>query len=346
MRDTTWHGIPVRRIRMFVPQRPTGLTRMLSDLSFLLSLIRRARFKSWIPDVVVTASPMFSQCLAQRFLYRRSSIPRLIIVQDFVVDAALELGILRLPGLSGLLRFLERWSFRSASTLTTISEPMREKLVGIVGADRKVVCIPNWIHQSIEDGIRKLERSPIARKPRMLSYAGNLGIKQGLPEFLKSWPTETPWELQIHGGGAAKEELIPLTQGRTGVRIGGVLPEDEYLRLLMESSACLVTQKSGVGANFLPSKLLPALATGTPVLAVCDRCSPLAEEVRQGEFGLVIEPGDKKALVEVLDCWASGESPLSRFGRNALKRSALYEREPVLARLESELKRLVERRTG
>lgn len=43
-------------------------------------------------------------------------------------------------------------------------------------------------------------------------------------------------------------------------------------------------------ANFLPSKLLPALATGTLLLAVCDFKSPLDKEVLDGGFGGVIAP--------------------------------------------------------
>lgn len=54
-------------------------------------------------------------------------------VQDFVVDAALELGLLKLPLLPGLLRRLERWSFRSASThrlltCSRVSSPKRMEL--------------------------------------------------------------------------------------------------------------------------------------------------------------------------------------------------------------------------
>ncbi len=160
LREETFHGIPVRRVRMYVPQHPTGKTRMLSDLSFLVSLLRGARFRGWTPEVVVTASPMFSQCLAQRFLYLGRRVPRFIVVQDFVVDAALELGMVRAPGLSPLLRALERWAFRSASTLTTISPGMLEKLRGIVGEGRRMVCIPNWIHGSLAAEVERQRRNP------------------------------------------------------------------------------------------------------------------------------------------------------------------------------------------
>ena len=55
VRDESFEGIPVRRIGMYIPKVPTGKSRMLSDLSFFHGLLRRARFKGWVPEVVVTA---------------------------------------------------------------------------------------------------------------------------------------------------------------------------------------------------------------------------------------------------------------------------------------------------
>jgi colanic acid biosynthesis glycosyl transferase WcaI len=104
LREEVVGEIPVRRVSMYVPSKPTGLGRMRSDLSFFAGLLRAGKFPDWRPDVIVTALPMLSQCLVQRFQHIFRRIPRLIIVQDFAVDAALELGILRLPGVAWILR--------------------------------------------------------------------------------------------------------------------------------------------------------------------------------------------------------------------------------------------------
>lgn len=352
LREETYHGVPVRRVGMYIPSQPTGKSRMISDASFLLSLLRRGRFPGWLPDVVVTASPMFSQCLAQRFLYLGRRIPRLVIVQDFVVDAALELGILRLPGLSGVLRAAERWSFRAASTLTTISDPMLAKLRGIVGPDRRLAYIPNWIHGSLEAMVERIGKEGLPRARKRLLYSGNLGIKQGLPDFLPLFSAartradgeqEANWVLQIHGGGAEAARLREVAVGQAGLSVGGVLDEMDYVRALLTCSACLITQRPGVGANFLPSKVLPALATGTPVLAVCEADTPLGREVLEGGFGVVVPPLDVERLVEVLRDWGERPEQLVELGRRAAERSMRYRRDAVLCRFEEELCRLVPR---
>jgi colanic acid biosynthesis glycosyl transferase WcaI len=329
---------------MHVPTKPTGVGRLLSDLSFFFGLLRFSTSRDWTPDVVVTASPMFSQCLAQRFLYRGKNVPRMIVVQDFVVDAALELGILKLPGLAGLLRGLERWSFRSAQTLTTISEPMLQKLHGIAGNDRRTVLIPNWVHRSLQSEIARQAASHPRRQQRTLFYSGNVGVKQGLPDFITAFTaTNTGWQLRINGGGAQRRALERSIKERQAIELGGVLSEVDYVQALLTSAACLVTQAPGVGANFLPSKLLPAMAAGTPVLAVCEERSPLGCEVVEGGFGEVVPPGDASRLAAVLRRWADDDQLLTELGAKARKRSARFERGAVLGLYWKEIRGLAGR---
>lgn len=342
LRDETFACIPVRRVRMYVPQRPTGLNRILSDLSFFWSLVIKAPDKDWQPDVVITASPMLSQCLAQRFLYVGKNVPRMIIVQDFVVDAALELKFLNVPGLAQLLFWIERWAFESAGTLVTISPGMIEKLRSKIKNSRRTVLLPNWIHGSLQSEIKSQAHTPEIRQRATLLYSGNVGVKQGLTDFVSDFKScDSEWSLKIHGGGAEASALRTRVADAQSIKVCGVLEQDEYVRELRRATACLVTQKPGVGANFLPSKLLPALATGTPVLAVCERSSPLGTEVIAGGFGEVVEPGNTAMLTAVLKKWGVSPPLLADMSRKALSRAELYSREKILAEYARELENLI-----
>lgn len=341
LREELFHGIPVRRVRMFVPNKPSGATRMLSDASFLGSLWLRGKFPGWKPDVILTALPMFSQCLVQRFWGLRN-VPRMIIVQDFVVDAALELGILKFPGIGLFLRKLERYALRSAKTLSSISNEMLKKMQGIVGTDRRTLMIPNWIHGSLQTEIKAQSSRVRSRTPKLMFYSGNVGVKQGLPQFIDSFvKAGSSWRLQVNGGGAEVGRLRESVQGLASVEIGPVLPESEYIAMLNRASACLITQRPGVGANFLPSKLLPILASGTPVLAVCEPDSPLGREVAQAGCGVVVKPGDVETLRKNLLAWEEHPDLATEMGRKAYARSALYSRERILPIYEAELNRLI-----
>jgi colanic acid biosynthesis glycosyl transferase WcaI len=183
-----------------------------------------------------------------------------------------------------------------------------------------------------------------------LFYSGNLGIKQGLPDFLADFRAaaiaDLGWRLAIHGGGAERLRLIEEVVQTPACELGGLLEEEPYLSALLGSTACLVTQRPGVGANFLPSKLLPALATGTPVLAVCDPMSPLAEEVLTGGFGVVVTPNSPTRLRAVLKRWQENPCELARLGENAAQRAQVYHREVILPQYEREIKLIVRRPTS
>lgn len=345
VRDDDVADIPVRRISMYVPTKPTGKGRLLSDLSFFWSLVRHGRYRDWRPEVVLTALPMLSQCLAQRFMHGFCRVPKLIIVQDFVVEAALELGILKIPFGSGLLHGVQRWALKSAKTIATISPMMLEKLRSQITDNRRMLVIPNWIHQSLQCEIDRQSFSGITRSQMRLFYAGNMGVKQGLPDFLAQFKTtdisKTGWRLDIFGGGGEANSIKKSAAETDGVHVGEVLDEPEYVSNLLSASACLVTQRPGVGANFLPSKLLPALATATPVLAVCSRDSPLADEVIDGGFGEVVEPGNSVALRDCLDRWKNNPDVLPRLSERAKIRAVKYHRDMVLPQYEQELLNLI-----
>jgi colanic acid biosynthesis glycosyl transferase WcaI len=338
LREEIHDGIPLRRIRMYVPARASGLKRMLSDASFLWSLLRRGRFPGWTPDAIITAEPMLSQCTALRFLYPfNREIRRLIIVQDFVADAAIELGLVKNPVLAALVRGLERWSLRAAHTVTTISPSMLDKLNGILRGGRgfasrpHTACVPNWIHGGLERAARSQLGTPPLRQSKVLLYSGNLGAKQGLPEFIRLFAmTHSGWELRIHGEGAAAAEIAALLPklNAPGIQLHGILDDAAYIDALFTCAACVITQKSGVGANFLPSKVLPCLATGTPVLAFAAIDSPLAREVTAGAFGLVANEED--TLRDSLGQLSTPQN-VTAYGENARRWAQRYEQTAILS---------------
>jgi len=343
-RTDCYEGIPIRRVRMFVPNTPSTFKRLLSDLSFLFSVTFLGR-KAWKnADVIVTTCPMFGQTLAMRFAMPFRTVPKLIIVQDFVVDAALELGMIKNKFIGRILKGLERWAFRSGATLTTISGEMLKKLDGIVGSGRRTLLIPNWIHGSLAASIKVRRSSVQTRQRNLLFYSGNVGRKQGLPDFLGTFNgTRSAWRIRINGSGAEFEQLKRVCVDRGDVSLHGLEDETAYIDSLLSCSACLVTQKPGVGANFLPSKILPALASGTPILAVCEKGSPLGREVIEADCGVVIESGDAEALHAALQAWSAYPERLSRYSANALARAGRYERSVVLGQYRAEIFALVGR---
>jgi colanic acid biosynthesis glycosyl transferase WcaI len=332
-RDEDFEGMHLRRIRMWLPMNYRGWRRLIPEISFWRALRARARLADWQPDVVLVGCPMMAQSLAARGLYGKKT-PVVIVVQDLMADAAAKLGIIRLPVLVAMLRAVERRALGAGSQLITISEEMKTRLGELTGREAEV--IPNWIHGSLQSAVKSVELQGVKRQPCTLFYSGNLGVKQGLPDFLPLFFAQSEgWSLRVHGAGPEAESMRKAHEANPRFQLEPLLQEPEYARALQEATVCLITQRARAGQSFLPSKLLPALATGTPVLAVCDAESPLGREVSTHGFGVVVPPGDQAALAKVLRAWRDDPAALVGLRARAVERARAFSRDQVLSRYEA-----------
>lgn len=345
-RNEVKNGIPVRRVGMWLPQPHSGWRRLVPELAFLSALTLVGAPADWEPDVIITASPMLAQAAWQHVNYPGRHIPRLLVVQDTMAHAATELGIIKNRWLGRALHLFEKWALQSCELHSTISTGMQIRVKSI--SDGKIPCLvtPNWIHSSLAKLVDE-RRSTEGIIPRSfeggLFYSGNFGVKQGLPQFLDLMQeARGSWKMNIHGGGAEVRALEDSALSRTDwLTVGGLLTESDYVDCLLRVGACVITQMPGVGANFLPSKLLPAFAAGVPVLAVCERGSPLGADVAQGGYGEVVEPHDARGLANILNRWADSPDELGRLGNRAKQRAKLFSRDEICGRYEEVLSDLV-----
>lgn len=342
-RDETFEGVPVRRVGMLLPEKHSGWRRLIPEISFLAALTVRGRFRGWRPDVVIVACPMLAQVTWQHWAYPFGNVPKLVVIQDTMAHAATELGIIRNPILCRLLHIFERWSLKAGTRISTISPGMKARIDDVTRNAVPCAVVPNWIHASLADCVSKRRLHGRKRAPHQLFYSGNFGVKQGLPVFLEALnAVRGEWKIAVHGGGAEAESLL----GRVAtwgdwLKVGPLQLEVDYIDSLLNATACVVTQMPGVGANFLPSKLLPALATSTPVLAFCEPSSPLGREIRDGGFGEVVRPGDQERLAQVLAVWAVDSVERARLESAATERAKLYSRERACGEYERILRDLV-----
>jgi colanic acid biosynthesis glycosyl transferase WcaI len=335
MREESFETVPLRRVAMTLPAKHRGWRRLIPELTYWRALKRRGRFQGWRPDVIFTTSPMLAQPLAAASLYA-PRVPAVVVVQDLMSDAAQRLRMVGLPGLGSILARAEQHALRGSTQLVTIDDAMKARLVEFARPARDVPVIRNWIHGSLEAAAQATQARGLRRRARTLFYSGNLGMKQGLPDFLRDFATARgEWMLRVHGDGAEAAALRGALADVTGVEFAALSPETEYVERLTTTAACLITQRPGTGGAFFPSKLLPALATGTPVLAVCEADSPLGVEVRTHGYGAVIPPGDRAALRETLTGWASAPERLDAFSKAARLRAGMFSRENALARYEA-----------
>src|SRR6202040_2863769 len=104
----------------------------------------------------------------------------------------------------------------------------------------------------------------------------------------------------IAGDGAAREKIEKEIRDRNNMSMLPLQYGIDYKEFLVDADVSLISQQSGSGNAFFPSKLLVTLAYSCPVVTVADEGSALARVVAEGRFGRNILPGQPELFVDAL----------------------------------------------
>jgi glycosyltransferase involved in cell wall biosynthesis len=162
----------------------------------------------------------------------------------------------------------------------------------------------------------------------VLAFAGRLTAQKSLDVGIEA-ARRAGVSLLIAGDGPDRAALESLGYAR----FLGPLPRRRVLELFRAADASLL---SSSWENF-PHTVVEALAVGTPVIAT--RTGGVAEVVRDGENGLLVEPGDVAALAVAIDRFFADGELAARLRANAAPSVAEYAAERVYGRLEEILVR-------
>jgi colanic acid biosynthesis glycosyl transferase WcaI len=308
--DEPVEGIPpkVQRCCLYVPNQPTVFRRILHEASFAISSFFKLAVLPRSDIYFVVMPPLMLGVLAWPLAWiKKSSI--FLHVQDLQPDAAISLGMLKKGLFIRFLLFLEKLAYDKASIVSSISPELCRIIQGKGVAADKVKLLPNWVNsygQSClpKPGVWKIKHE-IDADSAIISYAGNLGRKQGLEliiEVAKILQNEPRFVFVIAGNGGNESGLKKLTDDYflKNVIFENVLAEEDHLALIQDSSICLIPQRQGGSTPFLPSKLLKILALGRAVVTNAEPDSALYNAVQQGKFGEAVAPGDAFAMARTI----------------------------------------------
>ena len=333
--------VKVERHGLKIPRNPRSLVhRLVYEGSFLASLLR-GLWRGGRPDVIVAFSTMLSPVTFAGIVSRVRRAPLLVNVQDFSSAGATAAEMV--SGRSAqLLVGAERAIFSQADVLVTISPEMVESVVEMTAGKVPVRYIPNWLNGTQADAVASLPAKPgrDGDGPLDLLYAGNIGNKQNLVEFCEHLRTTgLDVSLTIHGSGPGAEAVRQWweSQGRDErFDLAPFLEEEDFVRRLHACDLFLITERTGSGTAYMPSKLLPAIATGTPVLAICDAASSLGREMRRSQLGPTLTWDELDQLGAAVE-QAKDPERYGAWQRAALARSRDFDRTTIIDQFEQEL---------
>jgi glycosyltransferase involved in cell wall biosynthesis len=343
-------GVPVRRLAHYVPAKPFGARRLLSELTLGLRFLG-VRWRR--PDVVVLASPaLFASALASLRARWSRRLATAVWVQDLY-----SLGVeeTRQGGRSAAsaMGALESATLRSATGVAVIHERFRDVAVHGLGvpADR-VEVIRNWSHVQPGPGIdRAAVRRRLGWQPgeTVVLHAGNMGVKQGLANVVDAArlaeQQQAPVRFVLLGDGNQRARLQSLTDGLRCVDLLASLPDDEFREVVGSADVLLVNELAGMREMAVPSKLTTYFATGLPVVAATDAASATASEIEASGGGLQVAAGDPQALLDAALLLRADPEYAVRLGANGQRyRDDLLTEDAALRHFERWLAALVDQR--
>lgn len=336
-------NVNVKRYGLFVPSNPSRIfPRLIHELSFPVSLMRSVLDRQLF-DVVMVYCPLLGSVVfaAIRKLLHRE--PLWVNIQDIPAEAALASGINRSKLFHRLASLVQKTILNRGEIWSSISPEMVRQLETIKSARTKIHHCPNWLTGSLRERVKQLPPKvgkPPQHVPQLL-YSGNIGKKQGLLDFCQAiGDHDFDFRFRIRGNGGEARAVEQWVKDRADARFdfGELLPESRFVQAVGEADWFVIPEKSGSGSSFLPSKLIPSVSVGTPVIAVCDKTGPLGREVNENELGLVVEWPELARLTPRLGEFAENPERFGNLQRSCLRRAKIYSRDHAIDRLEDLLR--------
>ena len=195
----------------------------------------------------------------------------------------------------------DRRTFEQASVLTVVSNDVADYIHLVHGNrfDEKVIVNPNGVDATLfEPGKRTLPRD---NDPIRIVYAGSLEPYYDIDLLIEAFAIhqlgKKGFELHLVGTGPLHQAIHEKCEqlGDAALHFHGPVSFSEMPEILANGDVLVLPFLSGFGS---PIKLYEYMASGTPVVA--SRVGQILEVIRDGENGLLYEPGDGASLANTL----------------------------------------------
>lgn len=315
-------GITIHRVWLY-PAVGGGLKRMLNYASFSLASLF-GLFRAQKPDYIFVESPPIFLSIPAFLAGLLWNRPFIFNVADLWPDVIVDAGFMKDGFIIRCLRLLERWSYRRAALVTTVTDWIIDVLRDKKSVPpEKILFLPNgadtrrFYPRPTDDQL--LNRLGLAGKHTLL-WAGTLGYAHGIDNILqaaKLLENESDIHFLFVGDGSAKSDLLRTADSLKLRNVTFLDPISldlipAYYSISFCALASLLDIPTYRGAR--PSKLFPALASAKPLIFIGE--GEAADLLRRANAGAVVAPGDPAALAGTVLRFARNPDLARALGEN------------------------------
>ena len=320
----TLNGVSVIRCPLWVPKNVSGIKRVFHLISFALSsfpVMIGQVFKQ--VDIVFSVEPSFLNSFSALLVAKLSKSKSILHIQDFEIDVAFKLGLIKSKFLQKVMLMLEKSVMSMFDVVSAGSEAMVDLLLKKGVLERKTFLFPNWVDTN---QIYPLDRQGLYRSELNIPddfclalYSGNIGEKQGLEiiiEAAERLATEKVTFL-ICGAGVALKRLMESSSHLSNIVWIELQPLNKLNELLNSADVHLLPQLPGAADLLMPSKLNAMLSSGKPIVATAEINTQVEKVVTR--CGIVTPPCDVEKFSEGIMLLANNKKISVEFGNSARK---------------------------
>ena len=316
----------IERVKIF-PERGNMVIRALRYSLIQLKLLAASKHKE--ADIIYCQSTPPIIGLTAGLIARKKKIPFVYNIHDVFPDSLISMGKVKEKSLIARIgRKIEKEVYSRASVIVTISDGIKENLVGKGISDDKIQVVENWVDTETIKPVNICDNSfaceySIPTNNFIVLYAGNLGQAQNVKIMIDAAEKMIDYRdvfFVVVGNGSEEDEIKKVAKQK---KLDNLLflplqPYERAAEVYSIADVSIVTCKKGFGKTAMPSKTWSILATATPIIASYDVDSDLCSLVTKQQVGLCSDPDNIDEFVKNIIYLKENESIRKTMCENAL----------------------------
>lgn len=321
-----YYGATIYRAREIPRKGNTALRIFLNYVSWPISSARKAKKLGEKYDAVLcyNTSPVL-MIIPAIVAAKHYHCPLITYVLDLWPENLYSVLPIKNKVLRSIAQNVSNRLYRKSNALITMSQAMRNKLIGRIGSDSPCYVIPQHAEDFYSKEIYNSKLASNYTGKSVLLFAGNLSPAQNLDMVIdaiveaKHKGFENIFFL-ILGDGMSFESLdaqIKDLEASDCVQLYGSVDAREVPGFASFADGLILALSPSQDLSLtIPGKLATYMASGKPILASVDGAP--AEVIAEADCGLISIPGDKDDLVDtLLEFQTLSPSDKKRMGSNA-----------------------------
>jgi glycosyltransferase involved in cell wall biosynthesis len=298
-------GVTVRRRWHYVPRSQSAAQRAFYELS-LFAFGLTALPRRWRPDVVLGTCPSLAGGAHAAAASRLYGVPYGLVFQDLMGLAAEQSGVAGGKRVAGVVRRAELALARGAGRVGIVAEGFRRYFEAGGVPSEKIERLRNCARraepaETVAETRRRLGWMP---DEFVALHGGNMGHKQGLDNLLDTAALLRGAGVHIVLAGDGNDHNRLERRARelalTNLDFIELQPPGRWEAVMQAADVLLVNQRASVTDMSLPSKLTSYFGAGRAVVAAASADSETAREIGAAQAGIVVPPGDARALRDAI----------------------------------------------